>query len=174
MDAKFSSSPCSPSQQPQPSHRTALRIVLSPSSSPPPFPGIAAYWEPPAPPSFPHGLLPRNCIACSTEGEAGLLLGALPNLFFLPALKTRPLVTAARPHSLFTDWREVALCQPRVRVTSGTSELFCWTSGRALGLPWPDLFSVWVSFKRDERFVASQAPIEIFQKWNWKHLCFSF
>ena len=73
-----------------------------------------------------------------------------------------------------TDWHEVALRQPHFIDASGTWDFFCLTSGRALRLPWSGLFSVWVSFKRGERFVASQTCIEIFQKCNWKHLCFSF
>lgn len=144
--------------QPKPATETLCRAPwesLSLSSSSPPFPVKAAYWEPPTPPSFPMDFSPGDCLACSSsmEGKAGLWLGALSGLFFVNALKMSLLVTLARPLAHWLMWNHSLSSE--FSVPSGTSEVFRGTAGWVLCLPWDGLFSVWVSFKRGERFVAS-------------------
>ena len=176
MGTEFSSSLFSPKSAAATISQHFLR-VLFPSSSfnPPPFPVKAASWEAPVSPPFPMESSPRNHIACSigTEGKAGLSLGALSDLFFTSVRETASwwlLQDLFRCYWLAWSHSPAATFHGYLRHLG----FFCLTSGRALRLPWSGLFSVWVSFKRGERFVASQTSIEIFQKCNWKHLCFSF
>lgn len=155
MCAVFSSLLGSPSQQPKPSCRASWELCLRPLPLHP-FQWKLAFWESPPPPCFPRDLFPEDRVnySMSVEVKAGRRLGALSDVSFTNALKMSEPTGYSCETSLLTILKSLAVVWGSASLQAHPS-FFSLTSGRALCLPWAGLFSVWVSFKRGERFVAS-------------------